>query len=273
MGWPTTVPRVVTVRPASSVPSGISVPSSTAWAAPGSTVGAGTAAGAPAGSTSSTSATCVSSVSTISAIAQMRSASTSRPMIHGQTEGPLRSTLMSAIEAFLLPPDSTRRGCRDPARNPKSQFAFPGWNARPPRRGARGPVHRPTAVPGGRRRPLLDALGDPHAAPVQLGDGRLGRHALVRREDAALRDPAVHLHHARDRERETGRPLHRADAGLLVVVVEQVVDDAARLAVLLTLHLDPQRHEVPALRPPQPRLHARDEQLPRHHPLALHLHR
>src|SRR5690606_2753364 len=89
--------------------------------------GAGTAAGGTCRpvSTSSTPVTRGSSVSTISAMAQINSASTSNPMIHGQMEGPPRSdgslcwTRTSAIPPAPLPwraPSACARPWRGPRR-------------------------------------------------------------------------------------------------------------------------------------------------------------
>src|SRR5690606_17339581 len=93
------------MRPESSEPSDASVCSGTGWLSAGD----GTAAGGVIGSVSATGAVS-GSVRTISAIAQISSARTSRPTIHGQIDGLLRSTLMSAIRAYLLAHGSDSAG-------------------------------------------------------------------------------------------------------------------------------------------------------------------
>src|SRR5690606_41158444 len=91
--------------PASWAPSGASVGSGTGW----DPVDCGTAAGGAIGSVSATGAVS-GSVWTISAMAHFSSARTSRPTIHGQIDGLLRSTLMSAIRAYLLAHGSDSAG-------------------------------------------------------------------------------------------------------------------------------------------------------------------
>src|SRR5690606_15740700 len=305
VGWPTICPSIRTVRPMSSAPSGSRVRSSTGAPSGVIGVGAGTAAaGSSTCSTVSVPATRSSSVSTISAMAQIRSARTSKPMIHGQIDGPLRSTLMSAMTAYLLPRWlRSRRDPGGPATVRSSQIAFPakkaahpadsgqrkgpgagrprvlfdaapkpaaGWIVRR-RRERRGRPRRPTLHAENsalRRRRLRRRLADPDPAPVQLLDVDAGGDALVRRAGALAGDLSADLHLPGDREGETRRALHRADPRGLVVVVEQVVDDAVRAPALPPFHLDAQRDQVAAAGLPELGLHDGDERLPRNHLLT-----
>src|SRR5690606_6768377 len=280
VGWPTTSPRMRTIRPMSSVPSGSSVSSSTG--ALGASAGAGVGAGTAATGCSATSrpATSSSPVSTISAIAQIRSARTRRPMIHGQIEGPLRSTLISAIQPTSFHVQSVPTGFRRSGHAVRVAKCVHGRSVREWRH-SEAPPPRPRRCAGwsrsaaGRFGTSSVSVGaaDPDAALGEFVDVDVGRDALVGRRDAEPLDPAGRLELAGDRERVAGRPLHRADPVGLVVEVEEFVADLLRLAVLEPLGLDTECDEVAALGALELRLDDGDEEPPRRDLLAVDLDR
>src|SRR6266540_2435960 len=88
-------------------------------------------------------------------------------------------------------------------------------------------------------------LPDFHSSLFQLRDIRSKRDRLIRRVHTLRRDPAVHLHQPRNRQRIAGRTHHRAYSGLLIEVIQQLPRDAT---AILTLHVDAERDQVPPVR-------------------------